>query len=288
MADTRLYKVAITPCGKYVHGKEYDTLCLVLNATENGGDGCAYVSLKKNVNVCPGTDDTVWRICLEKGERGEQGPSGAGFSDVSVSVDGTSGTPSGTAVIANDTLYLSLSGIKGAPGEIDEQQLQNIENQISAKQDALVSGSNIKTVGGQNILGSGNIQVGDENAVKFVQQTLSADQKSQARTNIGAQETLVSGSTIKTINSQSILGSGDIPVQGGQDGEDGVGFESITTPSTADGTTLITLTNGDTITLDLNHKHPQYPKYVYCATQAAYDAITTKESDTLYLILESN
>lgn len=70
------------------------------------------------------------------------------------------------------------------------------------------------------------------------------------------------------------------------EGVDGVGFESVS--SNQDGTLLITLTNGDTITLDLNHNHPQYPKYVYCATQAAYDAITTKESDTLYLILESN
>lgn len=159
---------------------------------------------------------------------------------------------------------------------------------LDGKQVALVSGVNIKTVNGQPILGSGDlpIQTGDTDAIKFVQQSLSTDQKAQARTNIGAQEALVSGSTIKTVNNQSLLGSGDITVQGGQDGEDGVGFDSITTPSTPDGTTQITLTNGDTITLDLNHQHPQYPKYVYCATQAAYDAITTKESDTLYLILE--
>lgn len=162
---------------------------------------------------------------------------------------------------------------------------QATDEALSGKQDVLVSGTNIKTINGQPVLGSGDmtIQAGDADAVKFVQQSLSADQKAQARTNIGAQEVLVSGSTIKTVNSQSLLGSGDITVQGG---ENGVGFDSITTPSTPDGTTQITLTNGDTITLDLNHQHPQYPKYVYCATQAAYNAITTKESDTLYLILE--
>ena len=103
----------------------------------------------------------------------------------------------------------------------------------------------------------------------------------------GKQAALVSGVNIKTVNHESILGSGNIDVEGGQGGEDGVGFDSITTPATPDGTTQIILTNGDTITLDLNHQHPQYPKYVYCATQAAYDAITTKESDTLYLILET-
>ena len=99
----------------------------------------------------------------------------------------------------------------------------------------------------------------------------------------GKQATLVSGTNIKTINDESILGPGNIVVQGG--GEAGVGFDDVTTQQ--DGTLVITLTNGDTITIDLNHNHPQYPKYVYCSSQAAYDAITTKESDTLYLILES-
>ena len=102
----------------------------------------------------------------------------------------------------------------------------------------------------------------------------------------GKQETLVgsgTGQNLKTINNESLLGTGNIEVEG----HDGVGFDSITTPATADGTAIITLTNGDTITLDLNHDHTSYPKYQLCANQAAYDAITTKDSGTLYLILES-
>lgn len=98
----------------------------------------------------------------------------------------------------------------------------------------------------------------------------------------GKQETLVSGTNIKTVNNQSILGSGNIEIEGGG----GVGFDDVTTQQ--DGTIVITLTNGDTITIDINHQHPQYPKYVYCSSQAAYDAIVTKESDTLYLILETS
>ena len=248
VTDNKLYKVAITVDGNYVHGKYYDTLTQVYYAEEDGGDGCSYISVKPNQNVVPGTDDTVWKRSSRsgKGEKGEKGD-------------------------------------KGDPGTIDEQQLQDIEDQIAAKQDALVSGTNIKTIGNQSILGSGNIQVGDENAVKFVQQTLSADQKSQARTNIGAQETLISGSTIKTINSQSILGIGDISVQG-QDGEDGIGFSSITTPFTPDGTIIITLSNGDTITLDLNHNHPQYVKYVHLSDESLMPE--NPDPDTLYLIDE--
>lgn len=103
---------------------------------------------------------------------------------------------------------------------------------------------------------------------------------SQLETN--KQDKLISGTNLKTINSQSLLGSGNIEIQGGG----GVGFDSIS--SNQDGTLLITLTNGDTITVDLNHNHPQYTKCVYCASQAAYDAISPKDSDTLYLILETS
>ena len=138
-------------------------------------------------------------------------------------------------------------------------------------------------------------------AVKYVSQSLTTEQKTQARTNIGAasssdlsakQDALVSGTNIKTINQTSLLGSGDITIENGQDGEDGqdgadgVGFESISTPSTADGTFTITLSNGDTIVVDMNHDHTAYPKYVLCADEAAYAAITTKDSATLYLIPE--
>lgn len=154
---------------------------------------------------------------------------------------------------------------------------------ISGKQDALVSGTNIKTVNGESLLGSGNIIAGDPNAVKYTTQSLTSQQKEQARTNIGAQDALVSGTNLKTINQNSLLGSGDITIE---NGEDGVGFESISTPTTPDGTILITLTNSDTITLDLNHDHAVYPKYTVC-TQSQYNALATKDSDTLYLIPET-
>lgn len=72
----------------------------------------------------------------------------------------------------------------------------------------------------------------------------------------------------------------------GDKGNQGVGFSSVECPSPVDGTAIITLSNGDTITLDLNHNHPAYPKYQLCTDQAEYDALTTKDSSTLYLIPE--
>lgn len=61
-----------------------------------------------------------------------------------------------------------------------------VNNGLSGKQATLVSGTNIKTVNGESILGSGNIVAGDPNAVKYVTQSLTESQKAQARTNIGA------------------------------------------------------------------------------------------------------
>ena len=44
----------------------------------------------------------------------------------------------------------------------------------------------------------------------------------------------------------------------GEDGQDGVGFDDATTPVVTDGTFIIILSNGDRVTVDLNHEHPQY------------------------------
>ena len=71
----------------------------------------------------------------------------------------------------------------------------------------------------------------------------------------------------------------------GPKGDDGVGFASVA--SQQDGTVVITLTNGDSITIDLNHNHPAYPTYVLCNTESDYTNLQVKESDTLYLIKES-
>ena len=61
----------------------------------------------------------------------------------------------------------------------------DVETALNNKQNSLVSGTNIKTVNSNSLLGSGNITV---------------------------QPTLVSGTNIKTINNTSLLGSGNIDV----------------------------------------------------------------------------
>jgi hypothetical protein len=171
-----------------------------------------------------------------------------------------------------------------------------LETKLGQKQATLISGTNIKTVNGTSLLGEGDITVqtqmtlddiptsGSENAVKSggVYSAVAGKQETISTVNV-------------TLENNSGAPSGSASVNGGTvnftfsningtDGVDGVGFDSISSPQ--DGTATITLTNGDTVTLDLNHNHPQYLKYVLLADEAAYAALATKDSDTLYLIPE--
>ena len=66
----------------------------------------------------------------------------------------------------------------------------------------------------------------------------------------------------------------------GADGSPGVGFNSVASPSTADGTVTITLTNGDTITIDLNHTHPSYSRKKTVTNTS--DATVTLDADVIY------
>ena len=94
------------------------------------------------------------------------------------------------------------------------------------------------------------------------------------------QDTLQSGVNIKTINNEPILGPGDIHIES----ESGTGIDDVS--SAQDGTVVITLSTGDKVTIDLNHVHPQYPKYTLLNSESEMPA--TPESDRLYLIKESS
>jgi hypothetical protein len=100
------------------------------------------------------------------------------------------------------------------------------------KQDKLVSGSNIKTINGANILGSGNVNIpvnltaGDNVTIDENNVISATDTKYTGGTNVtidnnnvinvdqsGKQDVLVSGTNIKTVNGTSILGSGNISIE---------------------------------------------------------------------------
>lgn len=60
-------------------------------------------------------------------------------------------------------------------------------------------------------------------------------------------------------------------------GRDGVGFDDANSPTPADGTAIITLTDGSTITIDLNHTHQGYEE-----TNNKVTSISSLSTDTQY------
>ena len=144
-----------------------------------------------------------------------------------------------------------------------------VNTELGKKQDTLVSGTSIKTINGTSILGSGNITIeaagepidlsgyytktevdnlnnsqdttisGLDSRIKTLEDNpvdLSEYyKKSEVNEALGdKQDTLVSGTSIKTINGESILGSGDITIEAGS----------------SDGLKMVTLTNEEYKALD--------------------------------------
>jgi len=102
--------------------------------------------------------------------------------------------------------------------------------------------------------------------------------KTQADTLLaGKQDTLTFDST-PTASSTNPVTSGGVKTY--VDGK--ASITGITTSQ--DGTFTIALSDGNSYTVNLNHVHSQYLKYELLADEAAYTALATKDSSTLYLI----
>lgn len=92
------------------------------------------------------------------------------------------------------------------------------KEELATKQDSLISGYNIKTINGQDLLGQGGIEISGGGTVDS---ELSETSENPVQNKVittalnGKQDTLVSGTNIKTINGNSILGEGNIEITGG-------------------------------------------------------------------------
>ena len=106
------------------------------------------------------------------------------------------------------------------------------------KQDLLVAGTNIKTINGSSILGSGDLVI-TASGVAWGSVTGTISSQTDLQTCFNAkQNTLVSGTSIKTINGNSLLGSGNIVVSYS---------ESIATPIASAATTSISAAGGKSV-----------------------------------------
>lgn len=134
-----------------------------------------------------------------------------------------------------------------------------LQTAMDGKQPTLVSGTNIKTINGNSILGEGNLVIegGGIDLSNYYNKT-EVDTKLDTK-----QNTLVSGTNIKTINSQSILGEGNIEVT----------IPDATTAtsgamSAADKTKLDSISNE------------------WTGTQSEFDALATKDDNIIYYVTE--
>lgn len=90
---------------------------------------------------------------------------------------------------------------------------QSISQLGQSKQDKLTSGTNIKTINGESVLGSGNIVIGGSGGdvtKAYVDEKDAELQDAIEDLDDTKQDKLTSGSNVKTVNGQSILGSGDL------------------------------------------------------------------------------
>ena len=87
-----------------------------------------------------------------------------------------------------------------------------ISNATSGKQDTLVSGTNIKTINNQSLLGSGNIQI----------QGGSGGSSYTAGNNIDITNDVISVTGLATINGSAITEGGNIVIQGGSGGSSNI------------------------------------------------------------------
>ena len=114
-----------------------------------------------------------------------------------------------------DNIANNSGGSSG--GSIDTSNFATkteLNTNLSQKQDKLVSGTNIKTINGQSLLGNGNIAItGEGGSIDTSSFATKADLANK-------QNLLVSGTNIKTINGQSLLGNGNIAItsSGGSSG----------------------------------------------------------------------
>lgn len=108
-----------------------------------------------------------------------------------------------TALEANTTGITSLN-----------TNVESLQASVEGKQDTLVSGTNIKTVNGETLLGEGDItiDVPEVDLTDYYTKEQS-DENFATKTELAdKQDNLISGTNIKTLNGESVLGEGNIEI----------------------------------------------------------------------------
>lgn len=190
-------------------------------------------------NAMTKIDDAIYSAS-QSGSGGETGPL--------KTINGQSLTGTGNIEV-QDPLTFDNTPTAGSSNPVTSD---GVFISLNTKQNTLTSGTNIKTINGQSILGPGNIEIDSTPATPTTLKTINGESLTGTGNinlqtplvngtsiktinganvlgsgNIAVQPTLTSGSNIKTINGQSLLGSGDITIEGGSGSLKTINGESL-------------------------------------------------------------
>jgi hypothetical protein len=201
-----------------------------------GASGVSQIVAGTNVTISPVGGTGVVTI----NATGGGGGGGGTVTNVSALTLGTSGTDLSSTVANSTTTPVITLNVPNASASNRGALTSTDWSTFNGKQANLVSGTNIKTVNSTSLLGSGNVDVqatitGAATTITTSDLTVSRALTSNASGKVAVsattdtelgyvsgvtsaiqtqidskQATLVSGTNIKTINSTSLLGSGDI------------------------------------------------------------------------------
>lgn len=175
----------------------------------------------RRLNVGGTTYDTV-------GEASVTQVLSSGTKIATVSIDGTSTdiyAPSGGSSVEPATANPSMDGTAAVGSSAKYAREDHVHPTDTSRQATLVSGTNIKTVNGNSLLGSGNIAISggisaisletssDTYAVPVSAGTATIDIGDGLKVSDSGNRATLSAK-IKTINSTSLLGSGNIAIAG--------------------------------------------------------------------------
>jgi len=198
-------------------------------------------------------------------------------SDVLPIVD-TSATTTKKITLTQVKTSLALNNVDNTT-DANKPVSSATQTALDAKQATLVSGTTIKTINSTSVLGSGNISVAPATAINATAIATGVVDNTEfeylngvtsaIQTQIDSkQATLVSATNIKTINSTSVLGSGNIAVE-----------PTITATTSADyyrGDKTFATLNKTAVGLGNVDNTTDANKPVSTATQTALDAKTNK------------
>lgn len=141
-------------------------------------------------------------------------------------------------------------------------------NIAPAKQDTLVSGTNIKTVNSNSLLGSGDVAV-QEVLVSGTNLKSVNSTSLLGAGDLAVQEVLVSGTNLKSINSNSLLGSGDLAVAD-------VTLSNLTSPTAINQSLLFATDNANTIGTDGGNR----PASIHAADHITAPTVRARDNIT--------